>query len=329
MPQEGPRVPTDLVTPRVGDQTMECSIIRSGIAAAVLPVTIMSASSLAQSDETLFAISSPTAPQFWTIDTGTGSQNSIGPVSGAQAIFSGMAFDGSGAIYCIDGVFDALSDRLFTIDAGSGAGSIVGDTGENWNFRSTAYDAGTDTLYAARDNRLYSADRTTGVVTFVADITGAELDQLTSLVIDADGNAYGSDIQDADVFEIDLATGSATRIGSAFPGTRNWFNDLAISADGTLWGAREQGGGLYTIDLGTAEATIVIPSRTYRSIAFEAPVSSCYADFDGDGELTIFDFLAYQNAFDGGETAADCDDDGRLTLFDFLCFQNAFDAGCD
>ncbi|MEQ8318203.1 MAG: GC-type dockerin domain-anchored protein [Phycisphaerales bacterium] len=55
----------------------------------------------------------------------------------------------------------------------------------------------------------------------------------------------------------------------------------------------------------------------------------CYADFDDDGSLTIFDFLAFQNAFDGGDLAADCDGDGVLTLFDFLCFQNAFDAGCD
>ena len=55
----------------------------------------------------------------------------------------------------------------------------------------------------------------------------------------------------------------------------------------------------------------------------------CYADFDDDGRLSLFDFLAFQNAFDAGDTAADCDDDGRLSLFDFLCFQNAFDAGCD
>ncbi|MFI4917576.1 MAG: hypothetical protein ACIAS6_13860, partial [Phycisphaerales bacterium JB060] len=27
---------------------------------------------------------------------------------------------------------------------------------------------------------------------------------------------------------------------------------------------------------------------------------ACRADFDGDGELTIFDFLAFQNAFDAG-----------------------------
>ncbi|MFI4882885.1 MAG: 5'-nucleotidase C-terminal domain-containing protein, partial [Phycisphaerales bacterium JB064] len=57
-------------------------------------------------------------------------------------------------------------------------------------------------------------------------------------------------------------------------------------------------------------------------------VESCYADYDLDGELTIFDFLAFQNDFDAGAAAADCNRDGSLDLFDFLCFQNGFDAGC-
>ncbi|UYV11584.1 MAG: FG-GAP repeat protein [Phycisphaera sp.] len=57
-------------------------------------------------------------------------------------------------------------------------------------------------------------------------------------------------------------------------------------------------------------------------------VALCKADFDGDGELTIFDFLAFQNAFDVGDLAADFDEDGSLTIFDFLAFQNEFDAGC-
>ena len=56
--------------------------------------------------------------------------------------------------------------------------------------------------------------------------------------------------------------------------------------------------------------------------------TACAADFDGDGELTLFDFLAFQNAFDAGDASADFDGDGSLTLFDFLAFQNAFDAGC-
>ena len=56
--------------------------------------------------------------------------------------------------------------------------------------------------------------------------------------------------------------------------------------------------------------------------------TGCRADIDGDGDLTLFDFLAFQNLFDAGDLAADFDGDGDLTLFDFLAFQNEFDAGC-
>ncbi|UYV13959.1 MAG: right-handed parallel beta-helix repeat-containing protein [Phycisphaera sp.] len=60
-----------------------------------------------------------------------------------------------------------------------------------------------------------------------------------------------------------------------------------------------------------------------------ADCDACRADIDGDGELTIFDFLGFQNAFDAGDlTVADFDGDGVLTIFDFLAFQNEFDAGC-
>ncbi len=51
------------------------------------------------------------------------------------------------------------------------------------------------------------------------------------------------------------------------------------------------------------------------------------ADLNGDGELTIFDFLAFQNAFDAGEPLDDFDGNSTLDIFDFLAFQNAFDAG--
>jgi hypothetical protein len=56
--------------------------------------------------------------------------------------------------------------------------------------------------------------------------------------------------------------------------------------------------------------------------------TGCRADLDGDGVLTLFDFLQFQNLFDAGDLAADFDGDGALTLFDFLAFQNEFDAGC-
>ena len=56
--------------------------------------------------------------------------------------------------------------------------------------------------------------------------------------------------------------------------------------------------------------------------------SRCRADMDGDGQLTIFDFLAFQNAFAAMDPVADFDGDGQLTIFDFLAFQNEFAAGC-
>jgi len=51
------------------------------------------------------------------------------------------------------------------------------------------------------------------------------------------------------------------------------------------------------------------------------------ADLTGDGLLDIFDYLAFQNAFDAGEHIADFDGNCTLDIFDFLAFQNAFDAG--
>ncbi|MGD1915456.1 MAG: GC-type dockerin domain-anchored protein [Phycisphaerales bacterium] len=55
---------------------------------------------------------------------------------------------------------------------------------------------------------------------------------------------------------------------------------------------------------------------------------ACRVDFNGDGSLDIFDFLAFQTAFDVGDLAADFDGDGSLTLFDFLAFQSEFSDGC-
>ncbi len=60
----------------------------------------------------------------------------------------------------------------------------------------------------------------------------------------------------------------------------------------------------------------------------EACGGGCRADLDGDGDLTIFDFLTFSNLFDSGDLAADFDGDGALTIFDFLTFSNEFDAGC-
>ncbi|NRA58836.1 MAG: hypothetical protein HRU13_12045 [Phycisphaerales bacterium] len=76
---------------------------------------------------------------------------------------------------------------------------------------------------------------------------------------------------------------------------------------------------------GTDDFAGTIPNDLFARIALPG---GCRADLDGDGELTLFDFLAFQNLFDSGDLTADFDGDGSLTLFDFLAFQNEFDAGC-
>ena len=62
--------------------------------------------------------------------------------------------------------------------------------------------------------------------------------------------------------------------------------------------------------------------------AFETQPASCAADVNGDGELNVLDFVAFQNAFTAGDPDADCDGNGALNILDFVCYQALFAAGC-
>jgi hypothetical protein len=55
-------------------------------------------------------------------------------------------------------------------------------------------------------------------------------------------------------------------------------------------------------------------------------VQRCRADFNCDSAVDLFDFLAFTNAFNKGETSADFTGEGTLDLFDFLMFVNEFNA---
>lgn len=57
-------------------------------------------------------------------------------------------------------------------------------------------------------------------------------------------------------------------------------------------------------------------------------VVMCYADNNGDGALTIDDFISFQTNFALGLAIADCDQSGELNIDDFICFQTAFAIGC-
>jgi hypothetical protein len=56
--------------------------------------------------------------------------------------------------------------------------------------------------------------------------------------------------------------------------------------------------------------------------------AGCAADVNGDGDLNILDFVAFQGLFVAGDPAADCDGNGALNILDFVCFQGLFAAGC-
>ena len=85
------------------------------------------------------------------------------------------------------------------------------------------------------------------------------------------------------------------------------------------------------VDLGAAPFILRMADSPFNGtwmVRAVAEPAGCTADLDGDGSATVFDFLAFQNAFSAGDLLADFDADLTLTVFDFLAFQNEFDAGC-
>ena len=100
--------------------------------------------------------------------------------------------------------------------------------------------------------------------------------------------------------------------GTAFPAQFGW--NVVLHENWAVLGAHNEvpGGAAYAFDLDCILGT-----------------NPCPVDMDGDGQLTIFDYLAFQTAFGTGDLRADFDGDGELTIFDFLAFQTAFAEGCE
>ncbi len=223
----------------------------------------------APAQEVLYALSSATSPSLYTVDPTTGSIQSAVSITGEEALFGGLAWDGND-LYSIDGYNDPNSDRTFRIDENSGAGVVVGDTGFNWNFRCVCFHPQTGVLFASTDNKLYTIDTTTGAATHVADISGSTLDQMTAFAIDATGVAYGTDIGGNGLFRIDLTTGAATHLGDLnYPGS--YFRDLAFDSAGALWCCGSGTTALYTIDIAAVSVTYQFATAgTWQGLAFSS-----------------------------------------------------------
>lgn len=143
------------------------------------------------------------------------------------------------------------------------------------------------------------------------------------------GAIYTTEARDDDsVFRLAERNG----LNNSFDGNTAQLGDdiyhaspVDVDATGVCWGT---------------SVPVAIGSRIYDGrdepglgIVWFDPVApdceDCRVDLDGDGALTLFDYLAFGGLFGLGDLQADFDGDGVLTIFDFLIYQTEFDAGCD
>ncbi len=104
-----------------------------------------------------------------------------------------------------------------------------------------------------------------------------------------------------------------------------------------LIGSIDTTGSVFGLDMTTNGRFVMSGSKSVHANVFgnggtvtllDLGANECYPDFDSNGSLDLFDFLAFVNAFNAQDQRADCDQSGAFDLFDFLCFTNAFNAGC-
>ena len=95
------------------------------------------------------------------------------------------------------------------------------------------------------------------------------------------------------------------------------FVFLRLSYDG-LFDFQEA----YTLGAANASSALERPTIIYEA------GDACLPDFNGDGFVDTQDFLAFLNAWAGGDFSADWNGDGTINTIDFIAFLNDWVAGC-
>ncbi len=150
--------------------------------------------------------------------------------------------------------------------------------------------------------QLRTIDPDTGVTTHVGAIGGATY--IEGMSFAPDGTLYAvSNIGSRfsrKLFIIDTSTGEATLLHEL---AVDDIDCLAWGYDGFLYGADANGREADLIRINPVTGMVSVPGNTgIVGVDGMAAAASCgcRADFDRDGKLTIFDFFAFQDAFDAG-----------------------------
>ncbi|MFI4881487.1 MAG: hypothetical protein ACIAQU_02755, partial [Phycisphaerales bacterium JB064] len=126
-----------------------------------------------------------------------------------------------------------------------------------------------------------------------------------------DGSTWSAVGQDftgivTDLFVWDDGSGPAlymTTSSTALGRLARLEGDTWVTVDGGVDGGSAFGLGEFNGDLYVGGSFATVDGQDAGGIVRRTGCSDtgCYADFDGDGSLTIFDFLGFQNAFDAGD----------------------------
>ncbi len=307
------------------------------LAIASLAVAVVSPAGLASDTAQLVGVTAD--GQVVDIDVDTGAATPLFSIDQGGP----LAFDPTTQRLVMKLNDDAATELVFIDPVGGFASPPVGLSGLPPMFENVA-----TVDYAGESGRYVLTAGPTGTVfedrLVLVDTTGAVLDVSDDLGLgDNDGVVWDDlnsrlvvhDYNAADglppVASVDDPFGTPTVMLLASPPFRGDVGDSAIDPQtGRLFttGFDSSGGFLVEVlDSSYVDIGAFGTSEQVVGIAFVWD-AACRADLDGDGELTIFDFLTFQNLFDSGDPRADFDGDGSLTIFDFLAFQNAFDAGC-
>ncbi|UYV12227.1 MAG: hypothetical protein NCW75_13125 [Phycisphaera sp.] len=260
---------------------------------------------------------------------------SVSWVPGVSVDVSGAAGKGDGSVYFCNGAFTTV---LYEHDF---SGSPMPLATIDRDIHAMAYDG--VTLYGYSNfspvKGIYSIDPATGATQLVYDIHSGTGFRFFALDYNgADGLLYGyTEYGDTGLWAIDIDAQEMTKVVDPYPADNTQGRAMAIGNNTVymLSTRGDEGVPGFSYDLSQVAGgewvgfTNPYDSSATGGAAWMGPLESpCRADLDGDGELTVFDFLAFLNLFDAGSVRADLDGDGSLTILDFLAFQNEFDAGC-